>query len=40
MDIKKILWNLAKEANTPEETNAYMIALLYVTDYLNERNED
>lgn len=39
MGIMEKLWTLAKEAKTPEATEAYMIALLYVEDYLNEQKE-
>lgn len=39
MNIIKKLWDLAKEAETPEVSNAYMIALLYVEDYIREQKE-
>ena len=39
MNIVEKLFNLAKEAETPEVSNAYMIALLYVEDYVREQKE-
>lgn len=39
MNIVEKLWNLAKEAETQEISNAYMIALLYVDDYIREQKE-
>ena len=39
MNIVERLWNLAKEAKTPEESNAYMISLLWVEEYIMEQKE-
>ena len=40
VNIKEKLWQLAKEAESPEVCNAYMIALLYVQEYLNDLKEE
>ena len=37
MNIVERLWTLAKEAKTPEESNAYMISLLWVEEYIMEQ---
>ena len=39
MNIIERLFKLSKEAKTPEVADAYMIALLYVEDYIREQKE-
>lgn len=37
MNIVERLWTLAKEADNPEASNAYMIALLWIEEYITEQ---